>query len=435
MKPAAFAKKCFLWFKHHIIQIIFPRAYEDHSARRFYREYKDCFQFAPLHNNSKIRVGFFIQRAETFDAVQSIFESMLKDSAFEVYAFVIPRYDQNHDKFNFETIEPNLEFIKKYGDKCKIVNTYKDGHFIELEPFKIDYLFLCVPYEAHYPKEYSFEKLHKISKVCLTQYSFIFWDEFPLLQTSFPMKTLANCDYVFADNPLSHEYLDALYKVVSKETHKKYVYFFGFPGLDLLKSEKFTKLDTIMWIPRWTAVEKGNMSSSFMKYKDNFVNFVNEGKHTLITRPHPLMFNNYINNGIMTEKEVEEFKKSISQNGSYLDETCDFHDSIKKADLMIADFSSLVVYYTLLNKPVIYLDNKHAVARSFRYLWKSYYPANSWSDIVKIITNLEKGNDPKKEIREKVLKKFYKENPEHAGKSIANFIKREYNKGKKYDRK
>ena len=231
MTLSLFARKCGLWFKHHIIQIIFPRAYEDHSARRFYRENKDSFKFAPLHNNSKIRVGFFIQRAETFDAVQSIFENMLADEAFEVYALVIPRFDQNQNRFNFETLETNLNFISKYKDKCKIVNTYQNNKFIDIEQFEIDYLFLCVPYENHYPVEYAFDKLHKFSKVCLTQYSFIFWDEFPLLQTSFPMKTLANCDYVFADNLLSHEYLLSLYKVVSKKTHKKYVFWVFFEKL------------------------------------------------------------------------------------------------------------------------------------------------------------------------------------------------------------
>lgn len=62
---------------------------------------------------------------------------------------------------------------------------------------------------------------------------------------------------------------------------------------------KGKKNKTFLWIPRWTTPADDNEKSTFLMYKDFLLNyFSNNAELSLIIRPHPLMFDNYIKKDI-----------------------------------------------------------------------------------------------------------------------------------------
>ena len=52
--------------------------------------------------------------------------------------------------------------------------------------------------------------------------------------------------------------------------------------------------------------------SSFLKYKSIFFSIADEHPEiSILVRPHPLMFNNFIHTGLMTEEEVKEYNAGL----------------------------------------------------------------------------------------------------------------------------
>ena len=428
MNLSEFTDKGQNWIKHNIFQTIFKKSYLKRFSKTFYKNYKSYFERSPIINNEKIKVGFFIQRQETFDSVKSVVEKMILDNNFEIYLIVLPRFNQNTFEFMFETISTNMEFANKYKGKCQVINSYKDDKFIDLASLKLNYLFLATPYEEHYPKEYSFDKLHAFTRVCLIQYAYLCWNKLAYIEATFPEKTIACSDYIFADNPTSLNYLNAVFTTVRKNTGHNYIYNLGFPPLDALNEVTANSYRSLMWIPRWTTSSKDHVGSSFLKFKDNITELINENSFKVIVRPHPLMFDNYIDKGILSKQEIESFKKKCFVNGSVISEGGEYLDAIEKADILLSDYSSLTIYYALLNKPIIYLESKRTFARDIRYLCKSFYFAKNWQDVERILNNLKQGIDPKKDARRKVIDKFNSQHPKNSGEKIVSFLKEEYYK-------
>jgi len=414
------------WVTHNIYQRCFKKIYLRHFSKTFYKNYKSYFFHSSFISNEKIKVGFFLQRLETFDSVKTIFENMINDDVFEVYLIVLPRFNQNTFEFMFETIPQNIDFAEKYKGKCHIIDSHKDNKFLDLSTLKLNYLFLATPYEEQYPNEYSFDKLHKFTRVCLVQYAYMCWHKLAYIEATFPEKTIACSDYIFADCPTSLKYLNSVFKIAKKKTGNNCIYNFGFPPLDVLNERKDNPYKTMMWIPRWTTSKKEHVGSSFLKYKDNVVDLISKKEFEVIVRPHPLMFDNYIDKGILSKEDVESFKKSCSTNGSFISNGGEYLDVLNKADILLSDYSSLTIYYALLNKPIIFLEKRRRFARNIRYLCDSFYFAKDWSDVEKILGNLRNGIDPKKEVRRKVIDRFNLDHPRNAGDKITSFLKEEY---------
>ena len=417
-------KKVTGWIEHHIIKNRLTNLYLLSYSKKVYKEYLSNFSSVALKHNKKIRVGFFIQRSETFDAVRTIFNHMVNCSdKYDVVTIVLPRFNQGNGELKYDSLDENIKFSKSLSNnQHKTIISYEGGHFIDLSLLDLDYLFLCVPYEDQYPIDYNFKYLHSITRLCYVPYAYTIWSDMIQMELSFPLNLLESCDYIFADNFITDKYLKSVYKDASKNNNRIFSYYFGFPSLDLCEESKNNLFEKVLWIPRWTSDNKRNTGSSFMKYKDDVTAAIEENSNTYIVRPHPLMFDNYLENGIMSLEEIEDFKNKVNRNGSYLDNGGDYFASIKKADILLADYSSVIIQYFLMNKPVIYLDKPKHFHKKVRYVCNSFYYANDWNEISKIITNLKNGIDSKKQNRRKCIDRFKSQCIENSGIKIAEFL-------------
>ena len=73
----------------------------------------------------------------------------------------------------------------------------------------------------------------------------------------------------------------------------------GFPEFDSYKVSHKNNSDkkTILWTPRWS-YDPVLGGSHFFEYKDEILNFAEKNPYlSIIIRPHPLMFENFIKEG------------------------------------------------------------------------------------------------------------------------------------------
>ena len=181
-------------------------------------------------------------------------------------------------------------------------------------------------------------------------------------------------------------------------------------------------------MPRWTAADQindGNLASHFFDYSDNLLEYVDgQDYYRLIIRPHPLMFENYIEYGLMSEQDVLKYKEVMKNNGKFsLDEKPSYDDAFNTADILVTDYSSTIIEFFLRGKPVIYCGKREELSSHIADVTKTFYYVNGWEQLKKVLNDLKNGIDPLKEERRIAVKQF-REGTQDAGKAILNILRK-----------
>jgi CDP-glycerol glycerophosphotransferase (TagB/SpsB family) len=203
-----------------------------------------------------------------------------------------------------------------------------------------------------------------------------------------------------------------------------------------LISNKFNSNDkhTILWLPRWTEGKfiNGQKESHFLKYYKQFIEYANKNPDmNLIIRPHPLMFGNFVDKGIMSQDEVDVFKRTCRESHNIeLDESKDYFASFGKAGILVADYTSLIAEYFVTGNPVIYCDDVDGLSTEAHLMDSAFYHADNFEQVKENIEKLCNGVDSLVSLREKVRKEIIPANAGYVGVEIINTIIQDYNKGK-----
>ena len=146
-----------------------------------------------------------------------------------------------------------------------------------------------------------------------------------------------------------------------------------------------------------------------------------------IFRPHPLALNNFIKEKLITKREVIEYLKNYKKSNMYYDSDSDYYDTFANSDVLITDFSSIIIEYFLFNKPIIYCYSKNGNETNFmKKLKKCFYCVKNWDELKNVLEKLKKGNDPLKERRRKLLDKILKKYEDDVALKIVDKVKDNY---------
>lgn len=384
-----------------------------HEKWRLKSELRNCIYYlyarkkknASEINGSDIKVCFILQRTEIFTSVQSIFEAMCADNRFSVSVLVLPRYNHAKKEVNIDTIQKNLEFCQSLNSKAVIINPYdaEQKSFQGISHYDFDYIFLGLPYINEYPEEYRFKNLPKSCRLCYVPYGSSYADGREMLRVSLTNDLLVNVDYLFADCDKVYRYCNSKLKLCKNADSKKIVYNIGFPRYDLVEREKkHDGVKTFLWLPRWTTSTDNNEKSTFFENKDVLIKYFQDHPELLlIIRPHPLMFAHYIDTGVMTKAEVADYKQLINDAPNItLDESASYLDSFRKADCLIADYSSVVIEYFITGQPIIYLNGTDTVEKEVA---EAFYVSESPDQTISYMKKLVSGMDEKADLRKCAL--------------------------------
>ena len=230
---------------------------------------------------------------------------------------------------------------------------------------------------------------------------------------------LCNIFAIFSDNHSNWEYC-----CKKKECFKDIkVFDLGYPRFDLLFDTKELSNDkniVFTWIPRWSTDGKYNDETGFFKYSEFLINYFKIHKDIyLIIRPHPNMFNHFINSGIMSKEDVENYYLNINQiDNIEMDYNLDYLDTLKKSDVLIADMSSINFEFFLMKKPIIYCGKSDDFNLEGKDMMKSYYFINNKIELEHYLNEMVIGIDQNKEIREDMANFYINKTPKNIGEAI-----------------
>ncbi len=391
-------RKLFVGFKHWI---------QNQEANRELKRWRE----RKTQKNGPKKVAFVAQMPAVWDKMKALYERMCDDDSFETWLIFVPPYDFEKDVLSQNYDVLNLYFRDKYPEANIVYATDENGAVIDLEKYGFEYVFYQRCYELYLPKKLRAEEVIRYAKTCYLPYCFHCGASKEYYETSF-FRHL----YVFFCSNRDEEKR-------SKTASLRENVFLGYPVLDGIEVEDENKTPRrVLWTPRWHD-DPTYGGSSFMKYKECFFGLKDKLNVDIVMRPHPLTFDNLMKEGKMTGKEVKEYKEKLEQNHIELDQNALVEDTFKETDILITDFSSIIIAYFLTGKPIIYCGNPAIewFTETYQKMIDSSYVVRSWEELEACVDGLIAGSDPMRTKRLEVISEI-KEGGDSVWK-ILNFLK------------
>ena len=168
-------------------------------------------------------------------------------------------------------------------------------------------------------------------------------------------------------------------------------------------------------------------SELFQELPDRYPDF------DFIFRPHPVLFKLLSSKSRWGSEKVESYLARMRSHGNvrYSDEGRDYLLDFAESDAAIQDCGSFLVEYMFTGKPCCYmLKSPNDITAKFSRLGQrcldNCYQAYEEQDIISFMEQLRRGEDPKREAREKFAREEVMVNYPHATDSIKNCLVREF---------
>ena len=377
--------------------------------------------------DKKINVYFLCQYKQGYNKFIDVVKGMQNDTKFNVKVLAIPENIKN-----FPTNEDYNFWYSKFGSIT--INAIINNKWYDLKKEKPDCVFIQRPYENYLPQEYHITSLKQYSKICYIPYAF---ELINLRNIAMPDFFVKSIDMFFCTQSEEYKYCNNIIKNLN-DGKKNEVYDLGYPSLyNIVKKVKeynsaFSRIDkkinfNVIWTPRWTIDDK-LCKTSFFDYKDKIIEYIKSHKDiNFIFRPHPLAFENFINEKLMTKKQVDDYLNNFNNSNMYYDNSSEYYYTFAESDVLITDFSSIIIEYFLFNKPIIYCYSKNENETDFmKKMKKCFYCVSNWNELKTMLENLKAGNDPLSKKREKLLKEILKKYEDNVSLKIINKIKEKF---------
>ncbi len=388
------------------------------KIRNFFRKQSALHYLRKNKNYIKgdgiIDVAFIVYEPAMWDKQEPVYLKMLNHQNFKPTLIVTPDYNVSESE--------QLKKLKFFCDKYPSAVKFDNSVLSDFKRNKYKYTFYQTPYNFKYPLCLQPHKLVKYSKLCFVPYAYIGSEVF--FEVSSQESFFQNIYFGFMDSePMSNLLLQKFKK--SCESGIQNFMFLGYPPFEqyvnAMNEDKTIK--NILWIPRWSYAEKGG-GSHFLEYKNAYNKLALELKDfNWAMRPHPLMFPNLTNQGLMSLEEQEDYRNISQSSGVSIDEHSLLNDTLFSTDLLIADYSSIIIMYFLTGRPIIYCDSGIELSGFYKTIFDCMYIAKNWSDVENHLKNITNGNDPLKEKRQKlcsIIVKQHKNASENILKKILN---------------
>lgn len=354
-------------------------------------------------------IVFIANYPQGWNSFKPVYDTLKKDKTKKIVlvGYVSERYPSSTESF-WKKIDPDAIIAK-------------EGQVPSIAALSADLIFRQTPYDDEFPEEYTARKLSKIAKLCYIPYGYQLPNKIHLDSEYndwfFPFLTA-----IYACSDVSYQYCMEK-KKLHKTTEDIRVFNYGYPRFELLSEvESSGSVSRFLWIPRWSTDEVKNDGSGFFKYSDLLLDYFSKHQElSLWIRPHPLMFGNFIRKNLMSEAEVQEYRRKIEELPNiFLDEGADYIETFSKVDAMIADFSGLVVEFFVSGKPIIYCGDKGKINHDALRIVTLCYNAEDWNSLQSHIEELSRGYDPEKEERRKYCKELFHRGEHSIAKKIAD---------------
>lgn len=368
---------------------------------------------------SKPRVGFLVQMPEVWDKELDVYNELKSRESVDVVMIVVPPFD-----IKFQKLESGYEdnyFIKEYPDAIRGIGD--NGKPIDIEKLELDYVFYQRPYDEYLPKELRSSELVKKTRCCYIPYGYACADAFLGMNTD--PEFFRNIYFGFIDSRYIQKKLEKKFRRNCMQGLQHFEYL-GYPSLaPYLGMGQTEQVHKILWTPRWS-YDPQIGGSHFLEYKNAMVNLVEDHPELHLTiRPHPLMLDELVRKNLISEEETKAYLKWITEKNIAWDTGSVINVALEDADVLVTDFSSIMVNYFVTGKPIVYCDKGIVLNEICEKMMACMYVAHDWNDVEMYLLKLSYGDDPLKKARLDLIQQEFADSKNAASK-IADRIEADY---------
>lgn len=380
-------------------------------------------------SKDKIKVVFLLQMPEIWEKQKLVYEEMCKRTKIEPIILAIPQYDI---KTGAHKENVAYEYAMRMGYK-NVISAKTDTWF-DLSSIKPDYVFYQRPYEEYLPEIYRSRTVLCYAKTCYIPYA-IFASVSSAMSLEYERGFARNIYYNFVGNKELEKLVRSKFRITSQMGLRK-VQYLGLPILENILKKNMQESENniwenwgskkeqlkVLWTPRWTTDEKLG-GSHFFDYVDEFTKLVKSDPNIFfVFRPHPMAFDNYLRNGLMSKNQIMSLKQDYEENSNMsIDGNQEYIDTFAGTDVLITDISSMMMEFFVTGKPIIFCGTNMALDCLHKEVVETLYFGNTWEEIKKTINELKQGNDFKKDMRRTVIRKYF-ENMKQTSDRIVDAI-------------
>ena len=354
---------------------------------------------------SPLKIVFFTQEYSVWPTLQPIYERCMEDK--NVFAQLVHVPFLNPDKVN--QIEEERVCYRQKGYPIIFAENY------DLAKESPDIAFFLKPYDL-IPVPFSVGQVTKAGVRCVyAPYGFYAAQgkEFTAYACSLPMQTAAW--FVLADGKKhAHDLKQYGYR------NGENVLCSGNPRADLLRRpaqlpprpEEWDKLKgkkVALYNTHFT-VEETKGFGTFMEFGEKlFAWFGKNPDLGLIWRPHPLLHQHLIRQGLFSQQEWDELVARLDRTENIVvDIGADYLPSFYYSDAIISDGTSFLNEYLFTERPVCYTRKQNSSdCFNDAKLLECYTIADRFEQIEAFLEDLRTGADPQKEKRMQLVREEF----------------------------
>lgn len=368
------------------------------------KDFDELANDAYLHTEKKLKATIITHEAICWPSLESLYYALASDDRFETKVVFVP--------FEHKNAAPIDDYQFYIDNKIPVIH-YNEFNIANESP---DVVIYVKPYKNNIPIQYYITEIERV----VPRTVFI----------SYGMET--NLDLVHTGYQYYLHYRAwrfCAYGNIVKKYGEKYgfcagknIVVWGHPKADHYRNiedkrslipttwrEKINGRKVILWTPHHI-LDPNNPhgTSTWFQWKDTiFSYFENIDDMVLLWRPHPHMFGALVNDGYMSQKDLNNFiNEKALHNNIIVDNTPDYRNSFYASDAAICDGTAFSIEYLYTRKPMLLTPRNIKNHYLYEHLNESCYVAYKEDDIIDFLKMQQMGSDPMKESREKFIKEF-----------------------------
>ena len=337
---------------------------------------------------NKVKIVFLTQETMCWPSFESLYRACSEDDRYIAQIVYIP--------FNHPNVSKHIDYFSIYKKMGLPVQRHDEYALAQESP---DIAVFMKAYDL-IPMQYYIDDIEKaVPRHLYIQYGMEVGAQY--------------IDYHFRLSLQSKVWRHIAYGSLLKETAAKYgtrngenVVVWGNPRADYYRNLKVDRKTIpaawkkkingrfcFLWTPHHSL---DTTCGSFLDYHVPIMKYFE--KHPdifLLWRPHPLLLDSLVVNGVMTKVERDAFlNKVVGMDNAILDTTPDYRQSFFASDAIITDASTFIFEYLYTGRPLIYTKKaKNAIYNAERFE-KGVYLIEQATDIASMLDQITEGKDP-----------------------------------------
>lgn len=387
----------------------------------------------------KIGVLIYNDWGNSFEALSDLAIILSKDSRFEVIVLAMPSKVESNTFYDLNTTKSLYKFAKEFDvEICpdimpnrhlQCVIGFDENFSVRFYPqdFKTQYFINTRPYSGLRPKCWDNANVGRFMKLCHIDYGVhLHSRKLPICEFA----ELKYYDLIFAPSAFHAK----LISFTQQDEKYSEIFPVGCAKLEQILhlaqnlKKSASSLLCCCYMPRWNSTDG---YGTFERYIESFLAMAEKSKLEFIFRPHPNMFDSF-NNAGMGDKIDAIFKRIESCKYANIDVNEDLSQSFKKADVLISDASSMLVYSFLSGKPTIFTQNLYGseVNNWTLCLLQGCFVVNTKDELFSLLESFSddfsKTFMPKLALREQILKQLFTFTKIHTSQKIRDILLKDF---------